>query len=357
MADEGPDKESKTEEPSARKLRKAYESGNIPIGHDAVLVAGTGAACLALAALGSVLRSSLTALFRSAADGVDRTPFASIPAQAGLPLLAAAAVCATAAIAGTLATLVQTQGRTAEERPLFALERVFKGFEGLKQLGKKEFLLQLLISLGKAVFIAVAVWPSVRRDIGRLPALLTADTGTQLSAAFGMLTHAAGPAFLTLVILAGAELGLTRWKFHQDQRMTKEELKDEYKQEEGDPQIKQQRKRRYRDLLRNQATVEVPRADALVVNPTHVAVAIRYRRDEGRAPRVTAKGKGALAEHMRNLARQNGVAIVQDVPLARFLYRKVKVGREIPAQTYKAVAAILAFVYRMAGNRRDGARA
>jgi flagellar biosynthesis protein FlhB len=91
------------------------------------------------------------------------------------------------------------------------------------------------------------------------------------------------------------------------------------------------------------------------VNPTHVAIALRYRKDEGRAPRVTAKGKGALAEYMRDLARENGIPIVQDIPLARLLYRKVKVGKEIPAATYKAVAAVLAFVYRMTG-RRAGER-
>jgi flagellar biosynthesis protein FlhB len=354
MADEV-DKDSKTEEPSSRKLRRAYDSGNIPVGHDAVLVAGTGAACLALGVLATVLRSSLTALFRSTAASVADTPFANFLPQAGLPVLAVGAVCLTAAIAGVLATLIQTQGRTGEDRAVFDLQRLVKGFGGLAQIAHKEFLLQLLISLGKVVFLALAVWPSVRRDLSHLPTLLTAEPGAQLSAAFAMLTHAAPQAFVALLILAAAELGLTRWKFHQDQRMTKQELKDEYKEEEGDPQIKSQRKRRARELLKNQATVEVPRADALVVNPTHVAVAIRYRRDEGKAPRVTAKGKGALAEHMRNLARQNGIAIVQDVPLARFLYRKVKVGREIPAQTYKAVAAILAFVYRVSG--RPGARA
>jgi len=356
MADEDVDKESKTEEPSPRKLRRAYESGNIPIGHDAVLVAGTGAACLALVGLAAILRSGLTGMFRSAAASVADTPFASLLPQASLPILAVGAVCVTAAIAGVLATLLQTQGRTAEERPFFDLQRVVKGFGGLKQIAQKEFVLQLLISLGKVVFLALAVWPSVRRDLSQLPTLLTAEPGAQLSATFAMLAHAAPPAFVALVILAAAELALTRWKFHQDQKMTKQELKEEYKEEEGDPLVKQQRRRRARDLLRNQATVEVPRADALVVNPTHVAVAVRYRRDEGKAPRVTAKGKGALAEHMRNLARQNGVAIVQDVPLARFLYRKVKVGREIPAQTYKAVAAILAFVYRVSG-RAGGVRA
>ena len=101
--------------------------------------------------------------------------------------------------------------------------------------------------------------------------------------------------------------------------------------------------------MKGQAKVEVPRADAVIVNPTHVAVAVRYRRDEGKAPRVTAKGKGELAEHMRELARSNGVPIVQDIPLARALHRRVKVGREVPADLFKGVAAVLAFVYRVTG--------
>jgi len=355
MADEE-DQESKTEEPSPRKLRRAYEGGNIPIGHDAVLVAGTGAAVLALVALAGILRSSIADLFRETAAAVADAPFASLVAGSRTPVLAVGGVCLVAALGGVLATLAQTQGRTPNERPLLDLSRVVKGFSSLGRMFQKDFLFELLIALGKAFFIALAVWPSIRKDLGALPALLTAEPGAQVGAAFGMLARAARPAFAALVVLAAAEFAFTRWKFLRDQRMTKQEVKDEYKEEEGDPMIKGQRRRRARELLKNQASVEVPKADALVVNPTHVAVAIRYRRDEGRAPRVTAKGKGALAEHMRALARQNGVAIVQDVPLARFLYRKVKVGREIPAQTYKAVAAILAFVYRVSG-KSQGNRA
>ncbi|HVO19361.1 MAG TPA: EscU/YscU/HrcU family type III secretion system export apparatus switch protein [Anaeromyxobacter sp.] len=355
MAEES-DREARTEEATPRRLRRAAEQGQFPIGRDAVLVAGTGAACLALAALAGVLRNGLASLFGQAAASLDRTPFASLPGRLAIPALAAAGVCVAAALAGVLATLAQTQGRTGSERPTFDLSRVLRGFSALRRLAEGDFALQLLLALGKAVFIGLSVWPSVHRDLARAPSLLTADPGAQLAAGFGILAAAARPAFTALAILAAADFGLTHWRFHRDQRMTKQEVRDEMKEEEGDPQMKRRRRKRHRDLLRNQAVVEVPRADALVVNPTHVAVALRYRRDEGRAPRVTAKGKGELAEHMRALARQNGVAIVQDVPLARFLYRKVKVGREIPAQTYRAVAAILAFVYRLAG-RREGLRA
>jgi flagellar biosynthesis protein FlhB len=197
----------------------------------------------------------------------------------------------------------------------------------------------------------------VRDELGALPALLTAAPGDQLDRAFGLLARAAKPVILAVAAVAAAEFFVSRQRFAKRMRMTKEETKREYKEDEGDPLLRGQRKKRHREMIRNRAKQEVPRADALLVNPTHIAIALRYRKGEGRAPRVTAKGKGQLAEFMRELARENGIPIVEDVPLARLLYRKVKVGREIPAQTYKAVATLLAFVYRVTGKRESGARA
>jgi flagellar biosynthesis protein FlhB len=139
-------------------------------------------------------------------------------------------------------------------------------------------------------------------------------------------------------------------------KMTKEEAKREYKEEDGDPMMKGRRRRKHRELAKGRAALEVPRADALLVNPTHIAIAIRYRPGESAAPRVTAKGKGQLAEYMRDLARENGIPIVENIPLARLLHRRVKVGRTVPAETYKAIAAILAYVYRLTG-RASGAGA
>jgi len=136
--------------------------------------------------------------------------------------------------------------------------------------------------------------------------------------------------------------------------VTKQEAKREARDQLGDPLIKGKRRQRHREISRGRARIEVRRADALLVNPTHIAIALRYRKDEGRAPRVTAKGKGVLAEYMRELARENAIPIVEDIPLARLLYRKVKVGREVPASTYKAVAAVLAFVYRITGRAPGG---
>jgi flagellar biosynthetic protein FlhB len=159
---------------------------------------------------------------------------------------------------------------------------------------------------------------------------------------------------LVAFVIAGVDLALVHRRFNKSMRVTKQEAKHEAREDEGDPMIKGKRKRKHRELARGRARIEVPRADALVVNPTHIAIALRYRKDEARAPRLTAKGKGVLAEYMRELARENAIPIVQDIPLARLLYRKVKVGREIPPQTYKAVATVLAFVYRITGRAAGG---
>jgi flagellar biosynthesis protein FlhB len=350
------DQESKTEAASPQKLRHAREEGQLPMGHDVVLAAGTAAAALALIALAGTLRSGLADLLGQAAATVDRTPFSSMAGLAAKPVGAGLAVCAAAGLAAAAATLAQTGGGFWGQKAAPDLARCFNT-ERLGRMFKKDFVFDLLLNVAKVFAIGAAAWSALEDDLATLPALLTAEPGAQVEAGFGMLATAAKPVLVVVLLLAGLELGLAHWRFAKQLRMTKEELKNEAKEEDGNPQMKGKRRARHRERIRNQARIEVPRADALIVNPTHVAVAIRYRRDEGRAPRVTAKGKGELAEYMRSLARENGVPIVQDVPLARLLYRKVKVGREIPAQTFKAVAAVLAFVYRVTGQRGGGARA
>jgi flagellar biosynthetic protein FlhB len=182
------------------------------------------------------------------------------------------------------------------------------------------------------------------------------DPAAMLAGVFSPLAESCGRILMTVSALAGMDLAMTRYRFSQRMRMTKDEQRREMKDEEGDPTLKGRRKRKHRELAKARARIEVPRADALLVNPTHVAIALRYRRADDKAPRVTAKGKGQLAEIMRDLARSNGIPIVEDIPLARLLHRKVKVGGYVPADTYKAVAAILAFVYRVTGKTAAASR-
>jgi flagellar biosynthesis protein FlhB len=205
------------------------------------------------------------------------------------------------------------------------------------------------MQVAKISAVAYPAFVTLRSDLTTFGALLFSPADAQLGIALAPMARATVKALAVMVVVAGLDLALTRYRFMARMKMTKEETKREHKEDEGDPLIRSKRRRRHRELAKGRAQVEVPRADALVVNPTHIAIAIRYRKSDGRAPRVTAKGKGELAELMRDLARSNGIPIVQDIPLARLLFKRVKVGGEVPAETYRAVAAILAFVYRVTG--------
>jgi flagellar biosynthesis protein FlhB len=179
--------------------------------------------------------------------------------------------------------------------------------------------------------------------------MLSMSTAAQVEATYHPLATGLARILSVVALLAGADFALTRYRYKKRMKMTKEDAKRDHREEEGDPLIRSRRRRKHRELAKGLVKVEVPRADALVVNPTHIAIAIRYQPGEDSAPRVTAKGKGQLAEIMRDLARMHGVPIVEDIPLARLLYRRVKVGRCVPMETFKAVAAILAYVYRVLG--------
>jgi flagellar biosynthesis protein FlhB len=351
------DQEQRTEPASAQRLQRAWDEGQVAIGHDVVVVAALCAAVATLVALAGPLRAGLSDLLARAAGSLDRTPFTELPSLLLRPLAVTAAIAGAAGLAAILATFVQTRGGMWGNLLSPDLGRLLRP-ERLAHLFKVDFLVDLALAGAKVTALSAVAWDAARRSAPHLGALLSAAPPDQLDAIAQTLLAVGRPALLVAVVLAGGELAVSRWRHARKLRMTKEEARREYRDEEGDPLIRGQRKKRHREFARNRARLEVPRADALLVNPTHIAIALRYRKGEGRAPRVTAKGKGQLAEFMRELARENGIPVVEDVPLARLLYRKVKVGREIPAQTYKAVAAILAFVYRVTGRRPEaGVRA
>jgi flagellar biosynthetic protein FlhB len=159
--------------------------------------------------------------------------------------------------------------------------------------------------------------------------------------------------FLVLALVLGALAGLDylwqRWRHEQDLRMTRHEVREEQRESEGDPQVRMRFRRAHRELARRRMLADVRDADVVLTNPTHVAVALRYRAEEGAAPRVLAKGAGELAARIREAARAAGVPIVERRALARALFKSVKVGAEIPPALYRAVAEILAYIYALRG--------
>ena len=155
------------------------------------------------------------------------------------------------------------------------------------------------------------------------------------------------------IILAAADYIYQKWKFSEDMKMTKQEVKDEYKNSEGDPQIKGKIRQKMREVSQRRMMAAIPQADVVITNPTHFAVALRYDVTIAAAPIVVAKGTDFLAQKIKEVARENNVDIVENKPLARMIYHNVELGDIIPPELYQAVAEILAFVYNQKEQRGE----
>jgi flagellar biosynthesis protein FlhB len=154
---------------------------------------------------------------------------------------------------------------------------------------------------------------------------------------------------LVLIFLAILDVLYQRWDHEQELKMTRQEMKEEMKRTEGDPLVRQRIRSIQRQLSHQRMMAEVPKADVIITNPTELAIAVRYDTEEKMAPYVVAKGARLVAQHIRELAREHEVPIVENKPLAQLLFKSVEVGMEIPANFYRAVAEILAYVYRLKG--------
>ncbi len=348
MSEGEDDKDDRTEAPSPQRLQKAYDEGNVPLSRDVIMLGALAGGAITLNVVARGLGDSLVHLFADTFGSLDAARPLDLAPRLARPAFLGFAVVAATAAAAIIATISQTKLGFWSQKIAPDLSRVFSGGR-FTQMFRREAMIDMLLTLVKSVAVGWVLWDSLRDEIMTLPRMFHLGPAALLTAMFGPLAGTLVKLLTTLTIIAGADFALMRYRHNDRLKMTKQELKREAKEDEGDPMIKSRRRRKHRELLKGRIQIEVPRADVVVVNPTHIAIVLRYRTDEDPAPRVTAKGKGEQAEMIRNLAREHGIPIVENIPLARLLFRKVKVGRIVPAETFKAVAAILAFVYRTLG--------
>ncbi|NLX13228.1 MAG: EscU/YscU/HrcU family type III secretion system export apparatus switch protein, partial [Phycisphaerales bacterium] len=228
---------------------------------------------------------------------------------------------------------------------------------GLKRMFGPRAFVQLVMGVAKMSLLGLVAYMTIRDEINTL---FFASSLHKL----GILALSAQLVFrlgirlaLILLVLAIFDYIYQRHRTQKDIMMTKEEVKEEMKRMEGDPKVKQRRRQVQMDMAMRRIRAAVPKADVIITNPTELAIAIQYDAQSMSAPRVTAKGAGFLAQRIRELAIEHGVPIVERKPLAQALYKTVEVGQEIPAQFYRAVAEILAYVYELAGGRSSRAAA
>lgn len=222
---------------------------------------------------------------------------------------------------------------------------------GLKRIFSKDALIELLKSIAKIVVIIYVAYTSIKDhqnelfllyDIPLLQVILLVgsvviDTGLKIS--------------MVYFIIGIADFFYQKHKFKEDMKMTKQEVKDEFKNTEGNPEIKGRQRSRMREASQRRMMQSLPSADVVITNPTHYAVAIKYDAQQNAAPVVVAKGEDFLAQKIRETAKEHHIQIVENKPLARMLYANVDVGQEVPPELYQAVAEVLAFVYSLRENR------
>lgn len=339
----------KTEKPTPKRRREARRDGRIPRSQDLVAWPSLLAATLAIGLTVRLASSSLRDLMLRVGDVAAR------PDQAAMLTLLAAgvrgALVALAPLAGVLivvglaGNLAQT-GFAPSGKALKPKWSRLSPFSGFKRLVSPASVWEGLKSLLKLLLMAYLTWRHVRSAIpelfgdGVVPVQAMAATTARLIFSLARDVCMAG------LVLAGVDYGMQRRRVNKGLLMSKQEVKDEARQSEGDPHVKGAIRERQRRMSRLRMMADVARADVVIVNPVHVAVALRYEASRG-APRVVAKGAGAVAARIRAEADRRDVPIVQDVPLARAIHKVCEVGDEVPAELYEAVARVLAFVFSL----------
>jgi flagellar biosynthetic protein FlhB len=348
----------KTEAPTPRKREDARRRGQVSKSTDlssAVIL--LGAVVLLNFTVPDIL-GRLSALIRFCLAGAGRIESArdavlETVANAGLVIVTCVLpVMLTVAVLALLVNVAQV-GWLFTGHPLIPSLSKINPLSGLRRIFSMRNLVRLAMSVGKIALIGAVAYLTLRGQFDQivrssnLDHLLIVMLGGRLLFILGMRLA------MVLLVLAILDYIWNRYKHEQDLRMTKEEVKEEMRRMEGDPVVRQRRRRVQMQLTLQRMGIEVPKSDVVITNPTEIAVAIRYDEASMNAPKVVAKGKGLLAERIRQLAVQHGVPIVERKPLAQALYRAVEVGQEVPPQFYRAIAEILAYVYELAGRGRQ----
>jgi len=223
----------------------------------------------------------------------------------------------------------------------------FNPLNGFKRIFSKDSLFELLKSFLKIGLIIYIAYTSIRGEADNLFILYEIPLMQAVLLVGNVILDAGLKISIAYLVIGIADYIYQKHKFNEDMKMTKQEVKDEYKNTEGNPEIKGRQRQRMREVSQRRMMQDVPKADVVITNPTHYAVAIQYDAEKAKAPVVLAKGEDYLAQKIKEVAKENHVEIVENKPLARMLYANVDIGQEIPPELYQAVAEVLAMVYNM----------
>lgn len=348
------DFDEKTEAPTPRRREEARERGQIARSADLSAAVGLLVAMIALHFLGPAMFRDMIRLTQNMLSY--SAPNATLPSSMtdlgvlGAVALAkmAAPICLVLMVTAILVSLAQV-GFLFTFHPIEPNFQKIDPISGFFRLLSMESAVKLAISLLKVALIGGVAYVTVKKYIPQIVNITDLDYMQIAGFASSLMFLLGLRLAIVLLIIAIFDYAYTRYKHEQQLRMSKQELKEELRRMEGDPLVRERRRRVARQLAAQRMAYAVPKADVVVTNPTELAVALKYDVAAMAAPKVVAKGAGYMAARIRRIAIANNVPIVERKPLAQALYRTVEIGQEVPPALYKAVAEILAYVYELTG--------
>ncbi len=347
--------QERTEAPTPRRRAEARRQGQVGRSTDLTAAAVLLASLIVLHTMGERILGRLMEVMRhclsdhgTAVDPRDAIPVLAYAfrecAAVVLPLMLVVFVVALAVSLGQVGFLLTLKTITP------SLDKL-NPVSGLQRMFSARSVVHLVLGILKMSLLALLAWWTLSARVEHVLGTIGLDHLAFVAAAAELMFTLGIRLAIALLVLGIIDFTYQKWKTTRDIRMTKEEIKEELKRMEGDPMIRRRRREIQMQMAMRRIRAAVPKADVVITNPTELAIVIQYDAATMNAPRVTAKGADHLARTIRELAILHGVPIVERKPLAQALYRTVEVGREIPAEFYKAVAEILAYVYELSGRR------
>lgn len=352
---------SKTEKATPKKRRDERKKGNIFFSNDAVsvvvLLVSFGVIRITASGMVQQLDQFFHYCMGLASTQLDEPLTGELGGLLKQLLLVfvktAGPVLAAAVVAGIGATFFQTKLLVSGESLKPKWSRL-NPIQGIKRLFSLRSVVEALKGLLKIVILLYLIYQFVAGLVDVLTKYLYTDLVTACAHLFQESFSMVIQIMVAYVVLAGADIFYQWWDYERQIKMSKQEIKEEYKQMEGDPQVKGKIKELQRRMAQSRMMQQVPNADVVIRNPTHFAVALRYRPDQDAAPIVLAKGQDSLALRIVHVAEEHQITVVENVPLARALYATAELNREIPPELYNAVAEVLVYLYRMDAKLKSG---
>jgi len=345
--------QERTEPATARKRRKERRKGRVAKSRDLDAVVGIIAGLLTIYAMARIIWSRFALTFKTifghlssplmSGDGWWARPLMEMVTTYSIVIFPMGFICTLAVVV----VLVRQVGFVVSFEPFELKFNKFNPISGLKKIFSLKSIVELLKGVLKALILFGVLYLAIRNDSDLMLSIMRYSLDEGAGILMARMWDLALRMALVLLLIAFADYAYQKWEHEKSIRMSKQEVKDEFKQMEGDPSVKRRIRRKQMEMAQKRMMSDVPSADVVVTNPTHIAVAIQYDQQSMSAPIVVAKGQDFIAEKIREIAAEHNIPIVENVPLARALMQKVEVGETIPEDLYLAVAEVLAFVYKL----------